>query len=199
VGGKCESKYFIVYFELDKEIFMKRLMMASTVFFCMLFIAPVWAHHPAEGIVSDEVWQMVDDLLTAAESPHLDIDFDNVMDSMSFVTDSEGRSSAETTITVVITADDTDGVTYDDYLYEMGIVIAAIEEAISETSGVPSTSGTTNKRPAPTLWEIELIQFDDDRLGEETFVTWITLSEPVGSGESQDGVDPMNPDAKKRR
>ena len=172
---------------------MKRLMMASTVFFCMLFIAPVWAHHPAEGIVSDEIWDMVDTLLEG--SPHLDIDFDNVMDSMTFVTDSDGRSSAETTITVVITDDDADGVTYEDYLYEMGIVIAEIEEAISATSGVPSTSGTTESRPASTLWEIELIEFDDDRLGEDTFETWVTLSEPVGSGESQDGTDPMNPDA----
>ena len=177
---------------------MKRLMMASTVFFCMLFIAPVWAHHPAEGIVSDEIWQMVDDLLTEADSPHLDIDFDNVMGSMGFVTDSEGRSSAETTITVYITDDDGDGVTYEDYLYEMGIAIAAIEEAISETSGVPSSSGTTNNRPASTLWEIELIESDDVRLGEAILETWITLSEPVGSGESQDGVDPKNPGANMR-
>jgi hypothetical protein len=33
------------------------------------------AHHMAEGIVSDDIWQMIDDLLVAADSPHLDLDF----------------------------------------------------------------------------------------------------------------------------
>lgn len=33
------------------------------------------AHHAAAGIVSDEIWQMIDDLLVAADSPHLDLDF----------------------------------------------------------------------------------------------------------------------------
>ncbi|MEA3244015.1 MAG: hypothetical protein U9Q19_11355 [Pseudomonadota bacterium] len=38
------------------------------------------AHHAAEGIVSDDIWQMIDDLLVAADSPHLDLDF-TMMDS----------------------------------------------------------------------------------------------------------------------
>ena len=173
---------------------MKRLMVVIAVFFTMFFVAPTWSHHPAEGIVSEDIWQMVDDQLTEADSPHLSIDFDDVMDSMDTVMDSDGRNLAVTTITVFITDDDDDGVTLEDYTREIDVIVDSIEEAIAEASGVPSASGTTENRTAPTS-SYEVLPIDPDDLGGEVVVTYINLYEPVGSGESQDGTDPINPDA----
>ena len=173
---------------------MKRLMVVIAVFFTMFFVAPAWSHHPAEGIVSDDIWQMVDDLLTEADSPHLYIDFDNIMDSMAVVMDSDGRFSAATTIVVYITDVDDHVVDIDDYMTAIGEVIGAIESAIAETNAVPSASGKTESRTAPTSW-FEVLPIDPDEFGGEIVVTEIILYEPVGSGESQDGTDPMNPGA----
>jgi hypothetical protein len=36
--------------------------------------APVSAHHMAEGIIADDIYQMIDDNLVLADSPHLTLD-----------------------------------------------------------------------------------------------------------------------------
>ncbi len=59
---------------------MKNLLAALLVSTAFLFSTNAFSHHAAEGIVSDDIWQMVDDLLEAADSPHLDLDF-TLMDS----------------------------------------------------------------------------------------------------------------------
>jgi hypothetical protein len=46
----------------------------------LLVAAPVLAHHAAEGIVSDEIWQSIDDNLSTSPSPHQDMELD--LDSM---------------------------------------------------------------------------------------------------------------------
>ena len=57
---------------------MKKFLMGSTILFAVFFVLPAWAHHAAEGIVTDEIWQMVDDLLGDADSPHLNLVFDDM-------------------------------------------------------------------------------------------------------------------------
>ena len=145
-------------------------MLASAVFFSMLLITPLWAHHPAEGIVSDDIWQMVDDLLTEADSPHLNIDFDDVMDSMGVVTDADGNLSLVTSI-VVYTQD------VDEYLIY-------VDFAVADSNRVPS--GKTNSGTANTIF-VELEAVGDD-------MTEISIYEPVGAGNSQDGIDPKQRD-----
>lgn len=54
---------------------MKKLSAILMICSAVLFSGQVFSHHAAEGIVSDEIWQMIDDLLEAADSPHLDLDF----------------------------------------------------------------------------------------------------------------------------
>ena len=54
---------------------MKNLLAALLVSTAFLFSTNSFSHHAAEGIVSDDIWQMVDDLLEAADSPHLDMEF----------------------------------------------------------------------------------------------------------------------------
>ena len=61
---------------------MKNLMILGMTFSAILLVTPAWAHHPAEGIVSDEIWAMVDSMLVDADSPHLDINFEDIQSSM---------------------------------------------------------------------------------------------------------------------
>lgn len=58
----------------DKKT-MKNLLAALLVVTAFSFSANSHAHHMAEGIISDDLWQMIDDMLEAADSPHLDLDF----------------------------------------------------------------------------------------------------------------------------
>ena len=153
---------------------MRKLILVSAVFFSMLLIAPAWSHHPAEGIVSDDIWQMVDDLLTEADSPHLDIDFDDVMASMGVVTDPEGNLSLVTSILV-----ETQFV--DEYMEYIDIVLDAANR-------VPS--GKTNSDTASIL---VVVTTDGDGTNDiELGMTLISIYEPVGVGNSQDGIDPSN-------
>lgn len=157
---------------------MKRLMIFSLMFLGILFVAPAWSHHPAQGIVSDDIWQMIDGLLEDADSPHLTLDFDDVMDSMGVATvpgagndcsgdtDCGGRMLLVTSI-VVPTA------YVDDYLIY-------IDFAVEDSNRVPS--GNTSSETAYTL-EIAIEDLDGD-------LTEIALYEPIGSGQSQDDLMP---------
>ena len=44
---------------------MKRIIMGTTLL-GLAFSAGLWAHHAAEGIVSDEIWEMIDQNLIDA-------------------------------------------------------------------------------------------------------------------------------------
>ncbi len=59
---------------------MKKYLAGFLMALATLFAAPAWSHHAAEGIVSDEIWDMIDGLLEDADSPHLDmvLDLDNM-------------------------------------------------------------------------------------------------------------------------
>lgn len=152
---------------------MKRLMILSLVFLGVLLVAPAFSHHAAEGIVSDDIWQRIDSMLEEADSPHLNIDFDNVMDSMGVVerpgggeycsgnNDCGGGLLLETSI-VVLTED------ADEYL-------AAIDIVVADSNRAPS--GKVSSGRAPTL-EVIVEVLDDDW-------TQIFLYEPIGSGQSQ--------------
>jgi len=69
---------------------MKKTLFFSTLLLSSLIAAPAWSHHAAEGIVSDEIWQMIDANLVSVDSPHLDIDFTDIMGSMSVFEDDDG-------------------------------------------------------------------------------------------------------------
>lgn len=103
---------------------MKKLMMISMMFFAILLVTPAWSHHPAEGIVSDEIWDMVDQMLVDADSPHLTIDFDNIMESMG--------SSTQVSSTVV---------SDDDVQYFVEAFDIAVDELSQNNNGLePSVS-----------------------------------------------------------
>ena len=57
-----------------------------------MFAASAWAHHAAEGIISDDAWAEIDTRLEEMDSPHLDIIFEDVMASMRVDEAPEGGS-----------------------------------------------------------------------------------------------------------
>lgn len=58
---------------------MKRSIQFSVVSVILVLIAlPVMGHHPAEGIVDDEVYAMIDEMV--ADTPHALLDFDDMDD-----------------------------------------------------------------------------------------------------------------------
>jgi hypothetical protein len=54
---------------------MKKLSASLMILSASLFAGQALAHHAAAGIVSDDIWEMIDDQLEAADSPHLDMEF----------------------------------------------------------------------------------------------------------------------------
>ena len=143
------------------ETGMKRLMMVSTIFFTVLFVAPAWSHHPAEGIVSDEIWQMVDDLLVEADSPHLDLVVDDDMGQQLLVT------------SIVVETDEAD-----DFMADINEGIDDIISAENnlEMNSVPSDQSTleNNRNSA-----VSVVRED---LGDGT--TEISIYEPIGSSQT---------------
>ena len=70
-------------------MFKNSLMYGLILFVTLAFSPTTWSHHAAEGIVSDEIWDMVDSLLIDADSPHMELDLDTM-----------GRPSIVTSIVV---------------------------------------------------------------------------------------------------
>ena len=54
---------------------MRKILAPLALLAFVAFSGAASAHHAAEGIVSDDIWEMIDDLLVSAGSPHLDLDF----------------------------------------------------------------------------------------------------------------------------
>ena len=157
---------------------MKRLMTLSLLFLGVLYIAPAFSHHPAQGIVSDDIWQMIDGLHEDADSPHLSIDFDDVMDSMGVAevpgagNDCSGNDDCGGRMLLV-----TSFVVPTQYVDEYLIYV---DFAVADANRAPS--GNTSSGTAYTL-EVAVEDLDDG-------LTEIALYEPIGSGESQDDMVP---------
>jgi len=155
---------------------MKRVMIFTLMFLAIMFTAPAWSHHPAEGIVSDDIWQMVNDNLVEAGSPHLTIDMSDIMDSMGTVdvpssgNDCSGNADCGGRVLLVtsIIVEPTDFQTYMDAIEDVTI------------NRLPAGNMTSDKAFAFEIVTEDLI---DGRI-------MISIFEPVGSGESQDDLTP---------
>ena len=123
---------------------------------------PAWCHHAAEGIVTDEIWLMVDENLDG--SGH-EIVFEDIWASMD-VDDSDNGQMALTSEVVV----DDDAV---------DIYLEAIFDAMEDISRIPSG---TRSGGMPVI-DVDVV----DIVGPTTV---ITLWEPIGSGDSQE-IPPM--------
>jgi len=144
---------------------MKRTISWCIALFALLFLAPVWSHHPAEGIISDDVWQMIDENLQDADSPHLNIDFDNVVGSMRVSEDSD-RGSVFLITSAIVPIEDLD---------EYVVVIEEVLAGMDEVGQAPS--GLSNNGNANTL-SYDIVDLEDG------FIE-ILLYEPIGAVKSQ--------------
>lgn len=140
---------------------MKRMMKSGLALFFTVFVAPALAHHAAEGIVSDDVWNMIDENLEAVESPHLDIDFQDIMGSMRVGSDPDSGS------TLLITSIEGDADTIADYAAEMEYVL----ENPTDDSNIPS-GVTSNGNFGSLFW---------GTMEVEDGVWALFLIEPIGT------------------
>jgi len=56
---------------------MKKTIQAAVIA-SLLTSMSAFAHHPAESIIDADTWAMIDQNLQDADSPHLDLDFDDM-------------------------------------------------------------------------------------------------------------------------
>lgn len=138
-----------------------------------LICAPVWAHHAAEGIISDDVWARIDAQLVAIDSPHLNIDFNDVMGTMSSTT-IDGRVFLQTTITVEV----------DEAAEYVDLIEQAVDEAMAMSVDDGMAPGGVVGSGNSNTFEIEIIERDDGYVD-------ILLLEPLGQGNAQE--DPGTP------
>lgn len=147
---------------------MKQLMIFFVMFLGLFFTTSAMSHHAAEGIVSDEVWDMVDVLVADV---HQDLDFDAVVDSMVVVTDiaalsaCPGNSGCGGSLFL-----QTSAVVPDDDVDE---ILSAFDDAIAIINSAPK--GTTTNGPM----FVDAFDLDDD-------TSRIIVLEPIGSGNSQE-------------
>ena len=153
---------------------MKRKISWCIALFALLFMAPAWSHHPAESIISYDVWQMIDDNLAEVDSPHLNIDFDDVMEGMRVSEDSNRSSMFLVTSTVVHIEE------VDDYVAYLELAIDQVLADMGEAGDTPP--GLSNNGNANTL-SYEVIDLEDG-------FAEILLYEAIGAIKSQ---SPSNP------
>ena len=142
---------------------MKRMIKFGLALFFTVFVAPVWAHHAAEGIISDDVWAMIDEQLTLADSPHLDIDFEDIMGSMRVGSDPDSGSNVLITYMDVVPED------AETLLDVMEDVMAILENPgdVNVPSGVSSDGNT-----GALMWD--MVELDDGNFQ-------LVIIEPIGN------------------
>ena len=166
---------------------MKRVILGLTAIGVMLS-ASLWAHHAAEGIVSDEIWDEIDANLEAVSSPHLAIDFDDpgclaslyncmgtdldtIDDSLYMVTTVEVYL-----LTPEAQADPDSAIeTYFDEAYT---------NALDVTSRIPSGALGDD---TSTVFYVHVTNVGDEVNSIYEYAV-IDLYEPIGSGRSQDDI-----------
>ena len=124
----------------------------------VLAVGPALAHHPAEEMVDEEVYAMIDDMV--ADTPHATLVFDEEMGETEITTESVSDaedmiddyllatlSALEEDVTVTITFEDVATVTYEDEVEQA-------ESASQTNSGYTNqiNSGYTNVLPEGGEW-----------------------------------------------
>lgn len=72
---------------------MKKAIQA-TLIASLLTSMSAFAHHPAEAIIDADTWAMIDQNLQDADSPHLDLDFDDMGSSAATGSGAGGASGS---------------------------------------------------------------------------------------------------------
>lgn len=154
-----------------------------------LIVVTAWAHHAAQGIVSDEIWYMIDENLQEADSPHLDMDLTNMLSTIGSVEDVlTGDMYLESYVEVYF-----DDVSVLDPEYYINTFLETIvADTVDESNRIPSGTLDSNTREV----QFKVIYIDDD--GDDLIdYAEVYMYEPIGSGNSQVGVTPSQPPGKR--
>ena len=135
---------------------MKTLLVSGITALSLIACLPGWGHHAAEGIITDEIWLMVDENL---EGSGHDIVFEDIWASMDVDDSGNGQMALTSEVEVWDVAVD--------------LYLEAIYDAMSDISRIPSGSRSSG---TPVV--------DVEDIDGPTSV--ITLWEPIGSGDSQE-------------
>lgn len=138
---------------------MKRLLLVCLAIVAVLIVTPAWSHHMAEGVISADVWEAVDAVLS--QTPHGDLDLQAISDSMNVSMDMGYPALMSTLEVDSMDADSIGGF---------------IETVVTTFNTFPS--GNTNGGNADRL----VITYVDTTYG----TTLISIYEPIGMGNSQD-------------
>ena len=143
---------------------MRRTTGLGLAFLLALFTTPTWAHHAAEGIISDEVWSEID--LRLQDTPHVDLEFSDIMGSMRV---DEAAGGGSMFLVSSITVEETDcGLFLDTILDVLNDVSL---EWMHDSNGNPN--GDYSNTWLPVLSPEECVCVDG-------YCT-LTLYEPIGS------------------
>lgn len=123
---------------------MKRPLAIIAMLIPFFVAAPVSAHHPADGIVTDDIYEMIEDSLLESDSPHLDMDLDltvtmtvdeddvsTVLNAIADALPGQGRQ-VESSIDVNISGPDSDGVVTITITENLGQGDIQVEDFIEE-------------------------------------------------------------------
>jgi hypothetical protein len=135
-----------------------------------MFFMPAWAHHAADGIISDDIWNNIDGMLQ--DTPHVDVTFGNAMNSMR-VDEAPGGGGMFLVSSITIDAEDLD-------LYMDAIDV--VMDAIRDNNGDPNGAYSNTYLPVFV-----------DPICDDT-VCKIVLYEPIGSvGWTEDAEEVYDP------
>ncbi len=152
---------------------MKRTTSLGFAFLLAFFSTPTWAHHAAEGIISDEIWNEID--LRLQDTPHVDLEFSDIMGSMRV---DEADSGGSMFLVSSITVEEVDCTLYLDTILD--VLNDETLDWLHDPSG--NQSGDYSNTWMPVLIPDECLCVD----GYCTF----SLYEPIGSvGWTDDAGD----------
>lgn len=138
-----------------------------------VLVTPLLAHHMAEGIISDDIWNRIDYNLVEANSPHIDFDPDNPGNLMELDVDDETNRAVIVSTGIIEFTDD---------------VLMADAADIIETEFSPvfdTTMSDMNSIPTGMMDYVVEAIVDQGGDGIADYAI-ITISEPIGQGNSQD-------------
>jgi len=140
---------------------MQRTAFCACLLLAFIALESAWKPLAAQGIVTDEIWQLADSLLHDAGRPQLNIDLNEVMGRMSITEDGDGNLYLMTSIVV--------------YPQEVDAYAAAIEKALIASNAL--ASGNASGRTV-AIADYEIVMLDKNSVE-------ILLYEALGAGNSQ--------------
>ena len=157
---------------------MKRTILGMTLL-GVAFSAGLWAHHAAEGIVSDEIWDMIEKNLQDASSPHLEnfeLVTDNAMDGADTFQDPDTGDMYLLSVSTLYYDGVLTEAEWDAYVLEFIETVAY--PSLDDVNQIPS--GTLNEDTWTVVIDYVLV---DNPVNPDGIIDWAEISvyEPIGT------------------